>query len=118
MGRAAHAPAEGRRENSGRKRIVTDHPPTLEREIHALLARPHEQLPGRDSVEYTLTAGYAHALTLDAERLRAERRLRALIRSGEAERTALEAAGGELSRVEAELARFRALLAALRARAL
>jgi len=96
---------------------VTDHLPTLEREIKTLL-EPSGLAPARDVVEHTLTTGYAHALRLDAERLRVESRLRLLLRSGSAGQPELADATGELGRVESELARLRALLATLRAQAL
>ena len=72
----------------------------------------------RATVEHTLTTGYAHALELDGERLRAEGRLRTLLRSGEARQDQLAAAEVELDRVAGELGRLRALLANLRAHAL
>ncbi|HWG55412.1 MAG TPA: hypothetical protein VNT58_02695 [Gaiellaceae bacterium] len=93
---------------------VAEHLPALEREIEALLA-PTATLPGRDALERTLTTGYAHALRLEGERLDAEARLRALVRGGAAG-DVLTAASGDVSRVEAELRRLRALLATLRAR--
>jgi hypothetical protein len=89
----------------------------LEREIQSLIERP-DRLPSRDTVEYTLTTGYAHALELEGERLQAEGRLRTLVRSGGARRHELETAEDELDRVAAELGRLRALLANLRAHAL
>jgi hypothetical protein len=96
---------------------VSDHLPTLELEIKSLIERPG-RAPSRDTVEYTLTTGYAHALALEGERLRAEGRLRTLVRSGGAQREELESAEVELQRVAAELGRLRALLANLRAHAL
>jgi hypothetical protein len=91
--------------------------PTLELEIESLLG-PSGRAPSRGSVEYTLTTGYAHALELEGARLRAEGRLRTLVRSGEARREQLEAAEVELDRATAELGHLRALLANLRAHAL
>ena len=91
--------------------------PTLELEIESLLGPAGSEL-SRASVEYTLTTGYAHALELEGERLRAEGRLRTLVRSGEARREQLVAAEFELDRATAELGRLRALLANLRAHAL
>ncbi|HVM69669.1 MAG TPA: hypothetical protein VM204_07530 [Gaiellaceae bacterium] len=89
--------------------------PILEREIHALLAPPTGPPPTRENVEHTLTSGYAHALRLEGERLRAEGRLRELVR-GRGRRQDVQAADLELSRLDAELRRLRALLATLRAR--
>ena len=91
--------------------------PTLELEIRSLLERPG-RAHSRDTVEYTLTTGYAHALRLEGERLRAEGRLRTLVRSGGAGRAELESAEVELHRVAGELSRLRSLLAKLRAHAL
>ncbi len=47
-------------------------------EIHELLAtpRPADTAPYLELVDATLTAGYAHALQLEAERWRLERRIR------------------------------------------
>lgn len=89
----------------------------LELEIESLLGRSG-RAPSRDTVEHTLTTGYAHALELEGERLRAESHLRTLVRSGEARREQLEAAEVELDRATAELGRLRAMLANLRAHAL
>jgi len=46
-------------------------------EIHELLSSPHpeEAQPFIERLEATLTAGYAHALQLEAERWRLERRI-------------------------------------------
>ena len=96
---------------------MTQYLPTLEREIESLLG-PSGRAQPRATVEYTLTTGYAHALELEGERLRAEGRLRMLLRSGEARREQLAAAEVELDRVAKELGRLRALLANLRAHAL
>jgi hypothetical protein len=96
---------------------VTHRLPTLELQIESLLG-PSGGAPSRDTVEYTLTTGYARALELDGARLRAEGRLRALVRSGEARREQLQAAEVELDLATAELGRLRALLADLRAHAL
>jgi hypothetical protein len=96
---------------------VTPSLPKLELEIQSLLG-PSGRASSRDSVEHTLTTGYAHALELEGERLRAEGRLRTLVRSGDARRDQLAAAEIELDRVASELGRLRALLAHLRAHAL
>jgi hypothetical protein len=89
----------------------------LELEIEALLG-PSGRATSRDTVEYTLTTGYAHALELEGERLRAEGRLRTLVRSGGARWDQLQEAEVELDRVSSELGRLRAMLANLRAHAL
>ena len=91
--------------------------PLLELEIEALLG-PSGRAPSRDTVEYTLTTGYAHALDLEGERLRAEGRLRTLVRGGVARRDQVEAAEVELERIASELGRLRAMLANLREQAL
>ena len=67
-----------------------------------------------------MTDGYAHALAIEGDRLRIERRLRELVRApgdelGDAEVGALTRALGEAER---ELASLRRLLAELRAHAL
>ena len=72
-------------------------------------------------MEKTLTDGYAHALALEGERLRIERRLREIVRAspqddlGDAEVGSLTRALGEADR---ELTSLRRLLAELRAHAL
>jgi hypothetical protein len=93
-------------------------------EIRSLLDAPADaEQPPRAIVEDTLTNGYAHALSLEGERLRIERRLRALLRSelGVSPRVRMEEIA-ELTRlladVDRELAGLRALLSTLRAQAL
>jgi hypothetical protein len=56
---------------------VTVESRSLVEEINALLEAPPapERGPYLDQLEHTLTAGYAHALALEAERWRLERRL-------------------------------------------
>lgn len=70
----------------------------LQEEIAELLGLPEDgaEAPSLATLEDRLTDGYAHALTLEAERLRIERRL------------------GE---VDGELARLRPLLEMLKGRA-
>ncbi len=84
-------------------------------EIRSLLDRPAEPRPERAIVERTLTDGYAYALGLEAERLRAERRLRGLPADGVSEREELER---RTAATRQELADLRALLSTLRAHAL
>jgi hypothetical protein len=74
--------------------------------------------PSLSSLEFTLTTGYAQALTLEGRRLRLERELRTLIRAP-APRTSRRAiAIAELNEriddVDRELRRLRRLLATLR----
>lgn len=84
-------------------------------DIHALLAlKPGDA--AIDHLEETLTAGYAHALALEAEQWRLERRL------GKAAREAGDTAeladvAQLLAAVEGELSHLRALLGSLRDRA-
>lgn len=98
---------------------MADSLPLLETEIRSLLDQPPGAGgPSRDTVEHTLTTGYAHALRLDAERLRVERRLREVVRSEALDTAARDDAVLELTRVDRELARLRALLSTLREQAL
>ena len=98
---------------------MADPLPLLETEIRSLLDQPAGAgRPRRDAVEHTLTTGYAHALRLDAERLRVERRLRDVIRSAAPDLAARDSAVLELARVDHELAQLRALLSTLRRQAL
>jgi hypothetical protein len=98
---------------------VADPLPLLETEIRSLLDQPAGVgRPSRDAVEHTLTTGYAHALRLDAERLRIERRLRDVVRSATPDLAARDRTVLELARVDQELAELRALLSTLREQAL
>jgi hypothetical protein len=85
---------------------------SLIEDIRALLAAK----PGRaglERVEETLTAGYAHAMALEAEQWRLERRLRDAARGG-AEAAELTRVADVLAGVERDLGHLRALLASLR----
>lgn len=83
----------------------------IDDEIEALLSgRRHAT---RSDVEHTLTTGYAHALGLEAERVRLARSLRDSARSGR--RADLVTASERLEHAEKELARLRGRLARLRA---
>ena len=65
-----------------------------------------------DDVEHTLTDGYARALALEAERLRAQERMRAL--AGSAEHVdEVRAIKGRLERLDQQVAELRGLLGAL-----
>lgn len=90
--------------------------PAVLTEIRSLLDLPAgAELPPRAVLEHTLTSGYAYALGLERERLRLERRLRALLRSaGEAPSGEMSEVTGQLVDAERELADVRALLAELR----
>ena len=118
MGRAALVAPLPASNNRGRTAAVSQSPPIIETEIRSLLDLPAAGRPPREVVEHTLTSGYAHVLRLDAQRLRAEQRLRALLRSGSAGRAGHEELVTELGALDRELERLRALLADLRHQAL
>jgi len=91
--------------------------------IEALLESPTtgEAAPSLASMEDTLTAGYAEALALEAERSRIERRLGEVARSVEEPVSAgvadeLVALARRLTHAEGELGRLRAVLGRLRDR--
>src|SRR5690242_508174 len=109
MGRTAHAAAASGSDN----RFVVDDTDTLIEE----LARTGD----RDALEEALTRGYAQALTLEAERLRLDRRITAL-----AAGLVADDAGAPVSELtelarrrthaDGELAKLREALGVLRAR--
>ena len=74
--------------------------------------------PSLDSIESTLTDGYAAALALDAERWRLERRLGEVLRDGAEAPDAHEVAqlSERLETADGELAGLRSLLRRLQAR--
>lgn len=92
-------------------------------EIRTLLDAPRkgDDAPSIDAVEHTLTAGYARALALEAERWRLERRIAAaaskLAEADDREHSELANLGRRLSTADGDLANLRALLASLRVRA-
>ena len=92
-------------------------------EIRQLLASPATGpgAPTLAAIEHTLTAGYAEALALEAERWRVERRVgevAALLGDGDAARAdELAGLGRRLSARDRELTGLRALLDELRDRA-
>ncbi|HKU55680.1 MAG TPA: hypothetical protein VJP41_01515 [Gaiellaceae bacterium] len=97
--------------------------PPLRDEIAELLRMPEDGAgaPSLDTVETTLTDGYAEALALEAERLRIERRLGEVARDAgdvTAHSVAAELAelSGRLETADGELARLRSLLHNLQAR--
>jgi hypothetical protein len=117
MGRAAHAAAAPGSDN---RVAVNDRLLSVLAEVRTLLDLP----PGatgrsRAAVERTLTNGYACALELERDRLRAERGLRDLLR-GDARTSPVdvERAHGELTAKERELAGLRELLSTARAHVL
>jgi hypothetical protein len=84
-------------------------------QIEYLLTAP---APTLETVEDTLTEGYATALALEAERLRLQRRLGEVARSasgGEADE--LRSLGTRLTSADGELERLRAVLGTLYDRA-
>ncbi len=93
-------------------------------DIRSLLEAPSsgEEAPTLDHIEHTLTAGYARALALEAERWRIERRLADVAaRLGDEvtdeDASELAQLGQQLSSADGDLNRLRTLLVALRTRA-
>jgi uncharacterized membrane protein YccC len=89
-------------------------------QIRSLLDVPADAEPAtRAVIDEALTDGYAYALTLEADRLRLERRLRETIRTGPDGGPFWAADLGELTRqldnADQNLAHLRGLLAKLRA---
>jgi hypothetical protein len=110
MGRAALV-AHGSQSGESRVAMITE----LIDRIAALIAGSERDL---DSIERTLTDGYAHALSLEAERQRLERRLAEVaqdIHSGGQEATReLSQLAKRLDGNAGELERLRGRLSALR----
>ena len=93
-------------------------------EIRSMLAAPPTgaDAPSLPEIEETLTAGYANALALEAERLRLERWLAAVAAAlnteSENPSTAeLATLAQQLTVADGDLAQLRALLSSLRVRA-
>lgn len=104
--------------------IVGDPPVTAEHPIFAEIAALLDDAAEAPLVEleHTLTAGYAAALELEAERLRVERRIgEAATMLGEGAGTAkaheIAKLARKLSSTDADLSRLRLLLVALREQA-
>jgi len=98
--------------------------PALLEQIDELLASPspEEEPAALARLERTLTDGYAHALSLEAERLRLERRMTELageLHDGNREQKAKELAqvSRRISRARAQIDRLRGTLSQLRAHA-
>lgn len=95
----------------------------VQEQIVELLGLPERgvEAPSLDRIEDTLTEGYAHALALDAERLRLERRIGEVARDADGRNGSLAdeltALTGRLESVDGELVRLRTLLDPLRDRA-
>ena len=90
-------------------------------EIRSLLDSPPdgEDAPTIDAIEHTLTAGYARALALEAERWRLERRIAQVAaelggKSQEDEHSELTQLGQRLSLADGDLSNLRGLLSSLR----
>jgi hypothetical protein len=95
----------------------------LQDQIADLLRMPEDGAgaPSLDTIESTLTDGYAEALALEAERTRIERRLGEVVRdAGEVSAHSTAAELAELSErldvAEGELVQLRSLLQTLQAR--
>jgi ABC-type phosphate transport system auxiliary subunit len=93
-------------------------------EIRSLLEAPPEgtDAPTIDAIEHTLTAGYARALALEAERWRLERRIAEVAtklagKVQEHEQSELAQLGQRLSAADGDLSNLRGLLSSLRSRA-
>jgi ABC-type phosphate transport system auxiliary subunit len=98
--------------------------PALLEEIDELLASssPPEEPAALARLERTLTDGYAHALSLEAERLRLERRMSELageLNEGNQEQKTQELVqvSRRITSAHAEIERLRCSLSELRARA-
>ena len=90
---------------------MSDDPPLLIERLRLLVDDPGDEL---GAVEHTLTDGYARALTLEAERRRAEARVRELAGDADAlgEQRVLKV---RLEQIDRELVELRGLLASLAA---
>jgi hypothetical protein len=93
-------------------------------EIQSLLEVPlsGENAPSLDDIEHTLTAGYARALALEAERWRLERQIAEVAsslghESSPPQTSELATLGRRLSDADGSLMQLRALLSSLRTRA-
>ena len=93
-------------------------------EIRSLLDAPADgdEAPTIDTIEDTLTAGYAKALALEAERWRLERRIATVAaalggKSQDDEHSGLTQLGRRLSVADGDLSNLRGLLSSLRSRA-
>jgi hypothetical protein len=93
-------------------------------EIRSLLDSPPigEEAPSLGALEHTLTAGYARALALEAERWRLERRIATVAarlegKPNELEGSELAELGQRLSAADGDLGSLRGLLSSLRSRA-
>lgn len=117
MGRTAHAGLLPDSDN--RQRMTAAVSPDLVSfldEVQVLLEAPAgRRRAGRARVEHTLTSGYAHALGLEAERLRLERRL--LVAAAAGDSGEVVALTRRMATTDVELAHLRSLLTTLRTHA-
>jgi hypothetical protein len=122
MGLTAHARTRSGSHNRPWSASLSIHLPTVLTEIRSLLDQPAERArPARALVEKTLTDGYAHALALEGDRLRVERRLREIVDTFERDETTdaeVATLASSVAVLDRELADLRGLLAELRAHAL
>jgi hypothetical protein len=92
-------------------------------EIRSLLEAPAcgDDAPSLDAIEHTLTAGYARALALEAERRRLERQLAEVasdLAGASSDRSSeLAMLGRRLADADGNIAQLRGLLSSLRNRA-
>jgi len=87
----------------------------MQEQIEELLSA---DAPTLARMEDTLTEGYAHALALEAERWRLERRLGEVAREGQTDAAEeLRALGTRLTHADVELTKLRRLLGSLHERA-
>ena len=96
----------------------------IQEEIRTLLEAPPDgdAAPSLDHIEDTLTSGYAHALTLEAEQWRLERKIAEVAAdlgddSTETRHSELADLGKRLSDADGDLTQLRDLLSSLRMRA-
>jgi len=96
----------------------------IHEEIRNLLEAPPtgENAPSLDHIEHTLTAGYARALALEAERWRLERKIAHIVAklgadASQQRATELAQLGKRLSSADVDLTQLRRLLSSLRSRA-
>jgi hypothetical protein len=96
----------------------------IQDEIRSLLDAPQRgaDAPTLDDIEHTLTAGYAKALALEAERRRLERRISEVAselgeEGADESHSELAKLGQRLSAADGDLTRLRRLLSSLRERA-
>jgi len=114
MGRTAHVATLPGLDN--RQRMTAATSPDLTSfldEVHALLDAPAgRRRTSLARVEHTLTSGYAHALGLEAERLRLERRLLVAAEAGDSGEVI--AVTGRMATTDTKLTHLRGLLSTLR----